>query len=98
MNLEQALRTLRDAEPALRAMGVIHAAIFGSTACGDQRLDSDLDILIDFDPAARVTIYDYVAIKNDIASLFEQPVDVVDREGLKPHLRQPVARDLVYAF
>jgi uncharacterized protein len=98
MKLEQALRTLRDAEPALRAKGVLHAAIFGSTARGDQRLDSDVDILIDFDPAARVTIYDYVAIKDDIASLFEQPVDVVDREGLKPHLRQPVARDLVYAF
>lgn len=98
MKLEQALRTLRDAEPALRAKGVVHAAIFGSTARGDQRLDSDIDILIDFDPLARVTIYDYVAVKDDIAALFEQPVDVVDREGLKPHLRQPVARDLIYAF
>jgi predicted nucleotidyltransferase len=89
---------LRDAEPALRAKGVVHAAIFGSTARGEQRSDSDLDILIDFDPAARITIYNYVDIKDDIASLFEQPVDVVDRAGLKPHLRQPVARDLAYAF
>jgi predicted nucleotidyltransferase len=39
-----------------------------------------------------------VAVKNDIASLFDGRVDVVDREGLKPHLRNPVARDLVYAF
>ena len=98
MKLEQALRTLRAAEPELRAKGVLHAAIFGSTARGEQRADSDVDILIDFDPAARVTIYDYVAVKDDIAALFEQQVDVVDREGLKPHLRQPVARDLVYAF
>ena len=98
MKLEQALRTLRDAEPALRAKGVVHAAIFGSTARGDQREDSDVDIVIDFDPAARVTIYDYVAVRDDIAALFEQPVDVVDRAGLKPHLRQPVARDLIYAF
>jgi predicted nucleotidyltransferase len=98
MKLEQALRTLRDAEPALRAKGVVHAAVFGSTARGDRRLDSDIDILIDFDSAARVTIYDYVAVKDDIAALFDQPVDVVDREGLKPHLRQPVARDLIYAF
>jgi predicted nucleotidyltransferase len=98
MKLEQALRTLRDAEAALRAKGVRHAAIFGSTARGEARRGSDIDVLIDFDPSAGVTVYDYVAIKNDIASLFDGRVDVVDREGLKPHLRNPVARDLVYAF
>lgn len=98
MKLEQALRTLRDAEAALRAKGVRHAAIFGSTARGEARTESDIDVLIDFDPAAGVTVYDYVAVKNDIASLFDGKVDVVDQEGLKPHLRNPVARDLVYAF
>lgn len=98
MKLEQALRTLRDAEAALRAKGVRHAAIFGSTARGNTRAGSDIDVLIDFDPSAGVTVYDYVAVKNDIASLFDGRVDVVDREGLKPHLRNPVARDLVYAF
>lgn len=98
MKLEQALRTLRDAEAALRAKGVRHAAVFGSTARGEARTESDIDVLIDFDPAAGVTVYDYVAVKNDIASLFDGKVDVVDQEGLKPHLRNPVARDLVYAF
>lgn len=98
MELEQALRILRQAEPQLRAKGVRHAGVFGSTARGEQRPDSDVDIAIDFEPSARITIYDYVAVKDDIAALFKQRVDVVDREGLKPHLRQPVARDLVYAF
>ena len=43
-------------------------------------------------------MFDYVGIKDDIVGLFKQPVDVVDRRGLKPDLRQPVTRDLVYAF
>ena len=98
MKLEQALTTLRNAEPALRAKGIAHAGVFGSTARGEQHAGSDIDILIDFDPSARITVYDYVAVKNDIASLFDGKVDVIDREGLKPHLRQPVVRDLVYAF
>lgn len=98
MKLEQALITLRKAEIALRAKGVQHAAIFGSTARDEARAESDVDVLIDFDPSASVTIYDYVAIRNDIASLFDGRVDVVDREGLKPHLRKPVTQDLVYAF
>lgn len=98
MKLEQALITLRKAEIALRAKGVQHAAIFGSTARGEAHAESDVDVLIDFDPSASVTVYDYVAVRNDIASLFDGRVDVVDREGLKPHLRKPVTQDLVYAF
>ena len=51
-----------------------------------------------FDPDAHVTVFDYVGVKEYIASLFLQPVDVIDREALKPHLRRPSARDAVYAF
>lgn len=98
MKLEQALLTLQEAEPALRAKGVLHAGIFGSTARGEERPGSDVDILIDFDPAARITVYDYAAVKHTVATFFKQRVDVIDRRGLKPDLQQPVARDVVYAF
>ena len=98
MTLEQALQTLRRAEAELRAKGVVHAGIFGSTARGEQRADSDIDIVIDFDPSARITIFDYVGVREDIAELFDRRVDVVDHRGLKPELRPNVARDLVYAF
>jgi uncharacterized protein len=94
MKLEQRPLTLRNAEPALGAKGVRHAAVFGSTARGKAGAKSDIDILVDSDPSASVTVYDYVALKNDIASLFEAKVDGVDREGLKPHLRQRWARTL----
>ena len=63
MKLEQALLTLRNAEPTLRAKGIVRAGIFGSTARGDAKPESDVDILIDFDPQARITVYDYVAVK-----------------------------------
>lgn len=98
MTLEEALQTLRKAEAELRAKGVVHAGVFGSVARGEQHADSDVDIVIDFDPAAPITVFDYVDVRNDIADLFEHPVDVIDRRGLKPELRQPVSHDLVYAF
>ena len=76
----------------------MHAALFGSRARGDNRMDSDTDIMIELDPNAVVTVYDYVGLKDFIASLFEGPVDIVNREGLKPWVA-PVARvDAVYAF
>jgi predicted nucleotidyltransferase len=98
MKLDEVLALLRSAEYELRARGVRHAGVFGSTARGDNRPDSDVDVLVDFEPTAHVTIYDYVSIRNDIAKLLRQSVDVIDSKGLKPHLREPVTRDLVYAF
>jgi predicted nucleotidyltransferase len=96
--LEDALATLRAAEPQLRAKGIQHAGVFGSIARDEARSQSDIDILVDLDPALPITIYDYVGIQEEVARLFSQTVDVIDSAGLKPRMRTAVSRDLVYAF
>jgi predicted nucleotidyltransferase len=98
MNKDAIIARLRAAETDLRARGVAHAALFGSRARGDFRPDSDTDILIDIEPSADISVYDYVGLKRYIASLLEGPVDVVDREGLKPYVRPPAESEAVYAF
>ncbi len=98
MNAQAVIATLRRHESALRAHGVSHAAVFGSVARGDNRPNSDLDILVEFEPGAEGTIFDYVRFKEYVAGLFQGPVDVIDRAALKPHLRGPAERDAKYAF
>jgi hypothetical protein len=98
MNGQDIIATLRRNEAALRARGVCHAAVFGSRARGDNRPDSDTDIMIEIDPEAPVGVYEYAGIKEYIAGLFDGPVDVVDREGLKPYIRPAVTADAIYAF
>jgi predicted nucleotidyltransferase len=95
---DQIIARLRAAEPELRARGIRHAALFGSAARGEERPDSDIDILLEFEPGAEGSIYDYIRLKEYVASLFEEPVDVIDRDALKPHLRGSAARDSLYAF
>ena len=98
MNREDILARLRENEAALRARGVAHAALFGSRARGDDRPDSDTDIMIEVDPKAQIGVYGYVALKDYIAGLFDGKVDVVSREGLKPYVRPAATADAIYAF
>jgi predicted nucleotidyltransferase len=98
MNRQEILDRLRENEPALRERGVIHVALFGSRARGDNRADSDTGIMIEVDPAAPITVYDYVGLKTYIASLFEGRVDVVSSKGLKPYVRPAATADALHAF
>lgn len=98
MKRDDVIARLKQAEPALRARGIRHAAVFGSVARGEERPDSDIDILVDFEPGREGSIYEYMNLKAFIAGLFAGPVDVIDRAGLKQHLRAPSTRDSVYAF
>ena len=82
----------------MRARGVRRAALFGSVARGDNRADSDLDIMIEVDPEARIGVYEYVDLKQYIESLFEGPVDVVSRDALKPYVRPAATAGAIYAF
>src|SRR5258707_83702 len=98
MNRNEALDTLRRSEPDLRARGVRRAAVFGSVARGVSRPDSDIDIMVEIDPEAHLTVFDYAGLKDYIASLFDGPVDVVNRDGLKPYVRPAATADAIYAF
>jgi uncharacterized protein len=75
---------------------VRRATLFGSVARGNNRPDSDIDIMIE--PDARITVYDYAGLKEYIESLFDGPVDVVSRDSLKPYVRPGATADAIYAF
>jgi len=98
MTSQEAIAILVANREALRARGVRHAALFGSVARGEAHPGSDLDILIDLEPSARLGIFEYVGIKQFIAELFSSSVDVVDRAALKPHVRPSAESDAISAF
>jgi uncharacterized protein len=57
-------------------------AVFGSVARGEAHPDSDLDLLVDFEPGA--SLLDHVGLFQDLEELLGVGVDVVARSALKP--------------
>ena len=98
MTRDAVIATLRANEAALRLRGVAHAALFGSVARGQAGPHSDIDIMVEIDPAAEVDLYDYVGITRFIGDLFAGKVDVSNRASLKAHVRPAAERDAVHAF
>lgn len=98
MERDAAIEILRAHESALRERGIVHAALFGSTARGEAHERSDVDIVIDLDEARTFDVYAYVGLCHFIGDLFPVAVDVANRKTLKDRIRTRVERDAIPIF
>lgn len=65
-------------------------SIFGSRARGDNRPDSDYDLLVDFRQDADIDLFDYSRMQVDLEEIIGHKVDLVDKTGLKRRIREGV--------
>lgn len=70
--------------------------LFGSYRRGDQHPNSDIDILISFDPNFRFGLLTFCQIENELSDLLGQKVDLVLKDSLKPHIGQHILREVLY--
>lgn len=68
-------------------------AVFGSVARGEERPDSDLDFLVEFEPGS--SLFDLVRLQEELQQLLGHPVDVVSLGGLLPR-DEDVRRDAIW--
>jgi excisionase family DNA binding protein len=73
--------------------GIRSVALFGSAARNEWQADSDVDIIIDLEPAAPVTLFDHARIADDLSALFRRHVDLVTWNALRPRIRSVVERE-----
>jgi uncharacterized protein len=73
-----------------RRFEVAGLAIFGSALREDFRADSDIDLLVDFKPGARVGLLTLSRLRREFEGLFGRRVDLVPRVGLKQGLRETI--------
>lgn len=71
--------------------GARNVRVFGSVARGEDRSDSDLDLLVDLDPGR--SVFDLGGLLIELQELLDCPVDVITERGLRPRLREQVLRE-----
>ena len=65
-------------------------ALFGSILTDRFRPDSDVDVLVEFEPGTQVTFFTLSRLQRELESIFARPVDFVMKDGLKRRIRDSV--------
>lgn len=94
MPREETLRRLSEHRADLARFHVKSLQMFGSVARGEDRPDSDVDILVDF--AGPPTFDDFMGLKLYLEDLLGRRVDLVTRNALRARLRDIVVREAVH--
>lgn len=75
-------------EAFCRKWKITELALFGSVLRDDFRSDSDVDVLVEFKPNAQHSLFDFVAIQEELAALLGRKVDLVEKGGLRNPFRR----------
>jgi len=90
---------MSSASPTCVASTASRSSLCSGRWRGDHRADSDIDILVLFQPEAHIGLIAYADLMFALATLMGRKVDLVDKLGLKPMIRDEVLQEarLLYA-
>jgi predicted nucleotidyltransferase len=79
--------------------GIVELALFGSVVRDDFGPESDIDVMVRYDPAKPEPWKDYFAIKDELEAMFGRRVDLLKRGPIRnPYSRRLIRRDLTVIY
>jgi len=97
MERDAAITTLKQHEAELKRLGVEHLFLFGSTARGEAREDSDVDLFFDY-PRGKFGLYELMDVKETAARILGRKADIMTRDSIHKALRARVEADAIPVF
>lgn len=97
MKCEEAISRLQQHEADLKKLGVEHLYLFGSTARGEARDDSDVDLFFDYEKG-RLGLFELMDVKEYAAGILGRKTDIMTRDSLHKTLRQKIETSAVRVF
>jgi len=90
------LNVLEQNRSRLRALGVKSIGLFGSFVRGEQRPDSDIDLLVKLEPGQK-TFDNFIELSFFLEEVLQRKVELVTVESLSPYLGPHILREVEYA-
>ena len=97
MTRDEAIFRLKRHEPGFKRLGIEHLYLFGSTASGEARENSDVDLFFDH-PEGSLGLFQLMDIKEAAARVLGCKTDVMTRRSLHPALKQGIEASAVQIF
>jgi uncharacterized protein len=94
MTRDSILATIAANKEALRELGAVELALFGSYARGEATEASDIDFLVELEES---TFDSYMSVREFLESLFQRKIDLVMKSAIRPRLRESILREAVRA-
>ncbi len=86
-SLEEIENTLTRQKQELRQKyGTTEIGIFGSYVRGEQKKQSDVDLLVEFEEPSNLTLLDFIRLENYLSEILGVKVDLVEKTTLKPRM------------
>ncbi len=98
MDIATVLTRLKARESELRDLGIASLSLFGSTARGEARPDSDVDLAATFDENAGIGLFEFADIMERLRMMLDTPVDLVGEPARKPRMQAEIDRDRIRVF
>jgi len=96
MTKQDILNTLYESRIRLRTFGVRRLGLFGSFVRGEQGANSDIDLLVEFEPG-RKTFDAFMGISLFLEQILQRRVELVTVESLSPYLGPHILKEVEYA-
>ena len=97
MERDEAIERLRQHESELKALGVQHLYMFGSTVRGEAKSDSDVDLFFDH-PVGSIGLYELMDVKEAAARILGCKTDIMTRRSIHRTLRQRIQASAQQVF
>ena len=94
---EKILKILRELLPKIKTQYQIkQLGLFGSYVRGEATENSDIDILVEFYPNINFGLITYCQLENQLSETLGKKVDLVTKDGLKPHIGANILKEVIY--